>query len=348
MTKRVLTKRWIVVLGIVLLVAGAGYRYYSVKKSDPPAHAIPRHSIVKVERGDLFQYVSSTGIVTANRDLELTFDVGGKVKWVNAAKTQTVEEGTVLVELDQTRQELAYLSAKREYELAKFDAAPTVLKEKELALQVAKADLEAATLSAPFTGLIAESSVQEDEWVSSGTPIMRLLDTSRLFLNVSVDEIDVRYVDIEQSALVSIDAYPEVQLLGRVVEIGIVPESQGQIVVFPVKIEIVDPDPRVRVGMSGEAEIVIQKAENAIIIPFEAVVEEQGTSSVNVVKGDDYETIQVITGLTDGFSVEIVEGLNEGDEILVGNPGLYRTLQGGSSQGRQAPLGSGFVGGVRR
>lgn len=350
MKKRIGAKQWSLLLAIVLAVVGIGYRYYWKSEPQEAANAIPKQSVIVVERGNLSKYVSSTGVITANRDLELAFDVAGRVKQVHVEATQTVEQGTILAELDSTRQELAYLSAKRELDLAKFEAAPSVLKEKELAFQVAKADLEATSLVAPFPGLVAGVGVQKDEWVNSGAAIMRILDTSRLFLEVGVDEIDIRHVHIGQDALVSIDAYPELQLPGTVVEVGIVPDTQGQIVVFPVRIEVTKPDHRVRVGMTAEAEIVVQKAENVIVIPLEAVMQGRGRSSVAVVKGDGLQTVPVVTGLSDGFSIEIVEGLEEGDEILISNPGLYRSLQGngGPQRGGQTPFGPGFVGGVRR
>ncbi len=344
------TKQWGLVIAIVLAIAGIGYRHYSKNEPQEVANAIPRQTVITVGRGNLSKSVSSTGMITANRDLELAFDVGGRVKQVHVEATQTVEQGTILAELDRTRQELAYLSAKRELDLAKFEAAPSVLKEKELAFQVAKAELEATSLVAPFSGLIAGINVQKDEWVNSGATIMRMLDTSRLFLEVGVDEIDIRHVHIGQDALVSVDAYPELQLPGTVVEVGIVPDTQGQIVVFPVKIEVTEPDRRVRVGVTAEAEIVVQKAENVIVIPFEAVMQGRGRSSVALVNGDGLQMVPVVTGLSDGFSIEIVEGLEEGDEILISNPELYRSLGGNSSpqRGGQMPFGPGFVGGVRR
>ena len=344
------TKPMILVLLVVLVMAGLGYRYYQSRRPREVAGTIPKQSVLTVGRGSLSKSVSSTGAITANRDLELAFDVGGRVKQVLAQTTQTVEQGTILAELDQTRQELAYLSAKRELELARFEAAPSVLKEKELAFRVAEADLQATSLTAPFTGFIAGVSVQEEEWVSSGTIIMRILDTSRLFLGVGVDEIDIRHVQIGQEAMISIDAYPELSLPGTVVEVGIVPDNQGQIVVFPVKIELTQLDPRVRVGMSAEAEIVVQRAENVIVVPLEAVTQGRGRSSVAVVQGETIQVVPVVTGLSDGFSIEIVEGLAEGDQILTSNPQLYRSLQGNDAGQRspQTPFQPGYVGGMRR
>ena len=59
---------------------------------------------------------------------------------------------------------------------------------------------------------MAAINVQEDEWANSGTTVLRLLDTSQLFLEVGVDEIDIRHVQVGQGATVTVDAYPELFL----------------------------------------------------------------------------------------------------------------------------------------
>ena len=337
---------------IVAVVMGFAYYYIRTKKAQEVAVIVPAHREITVQRGTLTRGVSSTGTIAAARDVELAFDVGGKVRDIHVQTTEPVEQGAVLARLDDTRQRLAYLNAKRDLELAKFEAAPSVIQEKELELQLAKADLEGTSLIAPFSGVIAAVNAQEDEWVNSGTSVMRLLDTSRLFIEVGVDEVDIRYVQSGQGAAISLDAYPELTLMGTVVEVGIVPRQQGQIVVFPVKIELNDHDPRVRVGMSAEAAIVVEKAEHALVIPFEAVTETRGRSMVTKVTDAGLETVEVVTGLSDGFSIEVKQGLNEGDRILATNHELYGALQGGSrslQRGQSIPsIAPAMGGGLRR
>ena len=346
--RRKFVKTGLIIL-IVIIAVSYGYRLRTQRLEQAAAVLLAGREVV-VTRGDLSRGVSSTGTIAAAQDLELAFDVGGKVKDVFVQATEKVEMGAVLAQLADTEQQMAYLSAKRDLELARFDAAPNVIKEKELQLQIAENNLKNTTLKAPFAGIVARVDIQPEEWVTSGTTVMRLLDTSRMFLNVGVDEVDIRYVEPGQEATITLDAYPELNLSGTVVEVGIVPEASGQVVIFPVKIEINDPDPRVRVGMSAEAEIVVEKAENVLIVPFEAVTSRDGKSIVARVTQEGVEPTEVVTGLSDGFLIEIKDGLKEGDRILASNYELYRTLQGGPAGG---PRGVGGVrvvqpGGVRR
>lgn len=325
------------IIVIVIAILGLGFSYLRTRRTQNVAATMSAHREMMVQRGDLIRGVSSTGVIAAARDLELAFDVGGKVKSISAQTTDVIGEGAILAKLDDTRQRLAYLSAKRDLELAKFEAAPSVIREKELALQLAEADLEGTSLVAPFSGVVAEIGIQEEEWVNSGTPVMRILDTTRLFLEVGVDEVDIRYVQVGQKATISLDAYPELALPGTVVEVGIVPKQQGQIVVFPVRLELDRHDPRVRVGMSAEAEIVVEKAENVLVVPFEAVAEARGRSTVVKVTDAGFESVEVVTGLSDGFSIEIKQGLEEGDRILATNHELYSSLQRGNQSTQRNP-----------
>ncbi|NLJ24438.1 MAG: efflux RND transporter periplasmic adaptor subunit [Firmicutes bacterium] len=346
--KRLVKTGLIIVIAIVIL--GLGFSYLRTRRAQNVASTMPARREITVQRGDVIRGVSSTGTIAAARDLELAFDVGGKVKSISAQTTDVIGEGAVLAKLDDTRERLAYLSAKRDLELAKFEAAPSVIREKELALQLAEADLQGTSLVAPFSGVVAEIGIQEEEWVNSGTPVMRLLDTSRLFLEVGVDEVDIRHVQVGQKATIGLDAYPELTLSGTVVEVGIVPRQQGQIVVFPVRLEVDEYDPRVRVGMSAEAEIVVEKAENVLVVPFEAVAEARGRSTVIKVTDTGLESVEVVTGLSDGFSIEIKQGLNEGDRILATNHELYRSLQRGNQSAQRNPairMPAGIGGGWR-
>lgn len=348
-------KRFFTVVLIFVLVIGiGGVGYWAIRSRNPvkPAIAMPRERVVSVQKRNLIQTVSGTGIITPARDVELTFDVAGKVSSIKVNTTQSVKKGDVLAVLENTTQELAYLSAKRELELAQLESAPSVVKEKELSLRLAEADLEATRLKAPFDGVVAEIDVEEGEWVNTAKPVIRLIDTSHFYVEVNVDEVDIRHVQIGQPVTITLDAYPELKFQGNVIEIGIVPQHQGELVLFPVKIELERPDSRVRTGMSAEANIVVKKAEGVLAVPLDAVVEANGRSLVTVVTETGPQPTPVELGISDGLFVEVKRGLNEGDRVLASNYQLYRTLLGESTSQQQrqqpTPFGPGLGGGRRR
>jgi multidrug efflux pump subunit AcrA (membrane-fusion protein) len=128
-----LVKTGLIVI-IIFAILGFGFSYLKTRKAENVAATMPARREITVQRGDLARGVSSTGTIAAARDLELAFDVGGKVKSILVQTTDLIEEGAILAKLDDTRQRLAYLSAKRDLDLAKFEAAPSVIREKELTL----------------------------------------------------------------------------------------------------------------------------------------------------------------------------------------------------------------------
>ncbi len=303
-------------------VFGTAYAAYTARAADSAGNAAMQ-SAVAVQSRTMTKAISSTGKITPNHDLELTFDVAGKVRSVSAVTTQTVQEGEVLAEIVNSRQELAYSTATREYELAKIDSPARVVEEKELAWQLAKDEFEATVLKAPFAGTVADVKVEPGELVTTTTSVIRLIDSSRLYLEVSVDEVDIRHVEVGQQVAVTVDAHPDLSLQGTVVEIGIVPSESGDLVLFPVKVELKETDPRVRPGMSATAKITVDHVEDALAVPLDAVVEVDGSSVVSVVTADGVKPVPVETGISDGILIEIVSGLQKGDRILASNHQLY-------------------------
>ena len=331
---------WLVVAAVIL--AGVRWYFSAGNNQEAVTEALSGQGVMTVQERSVIKTISSAGQIVPQRDLLVTFDVAGKVQEVAVSSGDTVAEGAILARLNSVNQELSYLTAKREWELAQFDSPPSIVKERELAYQVAKSELEATTLKAPFSGVVAEVNIDVGEMVSTTTQALRLLDLSRMYLEVNVDEVDIRHVELGQPVTIIVDAYPNLTLTGSVVEIGIVPRGSSDLVLFPVKIELDEVDPRVKPGMSAEGRIVVDRVDGALAVPVDAVAQVDGQSMVTVVTDSGNVPTPVETGISDGMFVEIVSGLKAGDKILANN---YRAVARPGSMGRGGPV---VVGGVRR
>ena len=104
------------IIVIVIAILGVSFSYLRTRRAQNAGATLPARREMIVHRGDLIRGVPSTGTIAAARDLELAFDVGGKVKSILAQTTDVIGEGAILAKLDDTRQRLAYLSAKRDLE----------------------------------------------------------------------------------------------------------------------------------------------------------------------------------------------------------------------------------------
>jgi macrolide-specific efflux system membrane fusion protein len=95
----------------------------------------------------------------------------------------------------------------------------------------------------------------------------------------------------------------------------------------------------IKPGMTADLDIIIAKAENVLRVPKEAVIERNGGAAVMLLEGQTTVTRPVVTGLQDDVTVEIREGLEEGDEVLItgSQPALRQQSQSSQSPPRGGP-----------
>lgn len=208
------------------------------------------------------------------------------------------------------------------------------------AVAVAQAQLDKATLTAPFAGVVATLLVEEGSQVNSATPILILLDPSAYYVDVEVDEVDISRVQVGQAVSITLDALPGVELAARVQEMALSPSPGQGVVTYRVRVRITDlEEAQVRPGMTANVRIITQRAENVLIVRRRAVRMENGQAYVErVLPGEVLERVPVRLGLEDPTYVEIVSGLQEGDRVfvrgVVSNP-LQQLMQ-------QPSMGGGF------
>jgi HlyD family secretion protein len=129
---------------------------------------------------------------------------------------------------------------------------------------------------------------------------------------ISVDELDIHSVSLEQEANISLDAISSEKFSAKVTHISKMGRAEGSITKFEVELTL-SPDTRFLIGMNGNAEIITGEAEDVLIIPIEAINED--STGVFVYTGVEREKTYISTGLSDGEFAEITNGLSEGDDI---------------------------------
>ncbi len=202
---------------------------------------------------------------------------------------------------------------------------PLQLEQLELALAQAQLNLESAqraledtVLVAPTSGTITELNIQVGEMASAGqAAVVVISDLSVLTVDVNLDETDVAQVAVGQSALVSVDAFPDADLTGEVTYIAPVAQVQSGVVLYPVTVQIAPTEFPVRAGMTADVEIVSASREGALIVPLRAVHTEGDLAYVYRLSGGQTEQVAVTLGMMTDTEVEIISGLSEGDVVSV-------------------------------
>jgi HlyD family secretion protein len=207
-------------------------------------------------------------------------------------------------------------------------------------------------MRAPMDGIVTALPVEEGEVAvigtmnNPGTKLLTIADMSVVEAVMEVDETDVPNVKVGQHATVTIDAYPNKTFSGIVTEVGSSPIQRTvgggtEAVNFVVKIQVENPPPGVRPGFSASADIVTGTRTKAIGIPIQALVVREKPGAAKTAKPQDEEGVfvndkgavkfaAVTTGLSGESNIEIVKGLNEGQEIVTGPFKALRDLKDGA------------------
>ncbi len=243
-------------------------------------------------------------------------------------------------------------------ELARQQSRESVIQARA-SLDKAKDDLSKATIYAPLAGRVISLAAEEGEVVVSGTMnnpasiIGTIADLSEILAEVDVDETEIADLEIGQEAKLEVDALPDREYAGRLVELGssgFQRPQQPDVTFFKVKVLLADPDPDLRPGMSVRAKIRTAEESNVLVVPIQAVVDRPPLSEGGEADGgkkagrssaggvDDADEIRVVfvveegralqrpveVGISDATRVEIVTGLEAGEQIVTGP---YRSLK---------------------
>lgn len=155
----------------------------------------------------------------------------------------------------------------------------------------------------------------------SGTVLVVLADLDKMLFLGTVDEIDVGRLEEGMNARIRIGALPAREMQGTVVEIAMKSRLVNNASVFDVRIELeMDDEIPLRSGYSAVAEIELDRREDVLVVPERLVRFENDEAFVLIpAPGEEAREVSVELGLSDGLTVEIVAGLDEGDEVLERN-----------------------------
>ncbi|MFK7805347.1 MAG: efflux RND transporter periplasmic adaptor subunit [Anaerolineae bacterium] len=195
----------------------------------------------------------------------------------------------------------------------------TRLAQAQTDLTAARNNLADATLVAPFDGVVTEIFVAEGE-TASGQAV-NLIDMSGLEVVLSVDEVDIGQISMGQPAVVSVETWPDVEIVSEVIAIAPSAVNQNDLISFDVTLSLAESDLPILVGMTANADLITANRENVLLVATSALTADRDTGQyfVNVVNADGTtEQVEVSIGLRDSQFTQITSGLEEGIELLMG------------------------------
>lgn len=190
----------------------------------------------------------------------------------------------------------------------------------DLRVERARRALENATLRAPFAGVIARVHVAQGERVGPNQPVVTLADPTSLRVVAEVDEIDIPRLRVGQPVTVRFDAFPTRPVSGTVEHIAYTALAQRGSTTFPVTVILEENDLPVRPGMNATVTVEAQRLSGVLIVPLRAVRYAGPEAFVVRRRGQVEEEVPVVVGGDDGVNVAILDGVDEGDVIVLPEP----------------------------
>ena len=243
------------------------------------------------------------------------------------------------------------LTSKRDAMEAKRDSERASLELEKAKLDRLSSQLSKCTLKAPKDGLViyanernrqAETEIKNGAKVNEGTTIIRLPNLSRMRADVEVHEAKVDKIRTGMAARVKLQGR---EFDGTVTSVANRPQSNWMSTAKKYVVQVrIDGEPQeVRPGVTAEVEIIVADLKDVIAVPVAAVMEKRGQYFCAVRKGDSIERRAVKLGLGNDKLVNVTEGLEDGDALIL-NP--RKALgedaeEAGAGDGKRGPKGPG-------
>lgn len=198
------------------------------------------------------------------------------------------------------------------------------LKDSDIDALASKTSLGAVfSLTSPIAGIVVERNGTIGATVGSDANVFKIIDISHVWIDANVFEKDLERVRRGQEVKVSVPAFPGATFSGKVILVSSVVDPETRAV--KVRTEVPNPEGRLKPDMFANVQIVTDLHSTAISIPQSAVLNDDGKTVVFISEGNGYQQRQVTTGIQGNDRVEIIDGLQAGDKVVV--KGNYLLLQ---------------------
>ena len=233
---------------------------------------------------------TASGVVQARTEVDVAFQVPGKVVSVGPDEGSAVRAGELLAQIDPTDYRLGLEQAQAQAERAAqererfqplvaagsvaandFERIESGARQSAAAAGLARKRLADARLVAPLSGVVARRAIQPGETAAPGQPVFTIVDVDPVKVRIGVPEVEVAEVHVGQRADVRLPALPGESFAGRVTLVGIAADPATRS--YAVEISVPNPAPhRLKVGMVAEASVYGERLISAITVPAGAVV----------------------------------------------------------------------------
>lgn len=373
---RFLTRRVVVIVGVVVVAVGAGIGTWLGTRSSASA-ATTTTQVVTAALGTIQQTVAATGTLEPATQANVNFAVSGKVTAVDVSVGQTVTSGQTLAtvndsalvsSLDSAQETLQAAEAKLAADqssgapASQINADNSAVTAAQSQVAGAQQQVDEATLTAPMAGTVASVSLAVGNEVSgasaggggngggnssasssSGSSAeIVIIDTGSWLVQASVDDTSIGQLTQGDQARI-VPNGSSTTVFGTVASIGLIASSSSSgVATFPVTIDVTGDPPGLYSGTSANVTIIVKQLTDVLTVPSAALRFQNGNTYVELVRSGGNVPQQVTVGATSGGQAQITSGLSAGDQVL---ETIVRQTGGTTGRTRTGGFGGGGFGG---
>lgn len=336
-------KVWRALVAIVLLVSLGAWTYNTLMENKEKVEGrvyerdFTRNTPVQVssvKKKNLSQSKRLLGTFEPNRELDIKVQAQGEVIREAISEGQMVSSGALIAKVDDDQLRYQLIAAEADMEDAKravdryknltdndavakvqLDNAQLRLASAESRVKVLQKQIAQTSVTAPFSGVITDKMFEKGTVVAPGMPLAHLVEISTLKLIVQVPEEDLLSFEKGQEIIVHADVHPEAEYQGVVSMVGAQGDKSHN---FPVHISVKNNEEYpLRAGMYGTIQFDQSANVETLVIPREALVGSTRDANVYKVEGEKAYLQSVVLGATSGAELEVISGLEAGDQVVV-------------------------------
>lgn len=351
-------KKWIrylvIALIIIVILFGLGNRLgYFGKKDQRTALVSGRTNQVLPVKATIIQprplvdNLVAAGAIKADEQVDISSEASGRIVSILFDEGSQVKKGDLLVtinnadlkaQIDRNRHQLTLaeqreqrqkmLLEKQGISQQAYDQVFTELSTMKAEAAVLQAQLDKTLIRAPFDGVLGLRQLSEGAYVTPGMKIVQLAKIQPVKIEFSVPDRYAGYLKKGSEISFSVDNVNS-QFIGKVYAIEAVVDQQTRS--LPVRALYANTEMNVKPGSFARVEIALTSLDNALQIPAEALIPEMGGNKVFVYRNGLAQPVKVLIGLRSASSIQIIEGLQQGDTVITTGilqmrPGLAVTI----------------------
>lgn len=252
------------------------------------------------------------GVQSARDQLRLAEDARGQIT-IAKRDVQTAREG-----VRQAQEGLNAAIANRDQVAMSertIEAAGAAVGQACAARNAASLAVAKHTVYAPVAGLVASRMVDRGEGASPGFPVMRIVNINPIRIEAVVSEMDIDRVGLGDRGVVTLDGLADKQFVGTVTDIA--PQTSRATRNYVVRLQVDNAAGAIKPGMFARVQLVLETHSDSVLVTRDALVESDGQRLVYVVPDGKVQVREVTVGAISRNVVEIIEGVSEGERVIV-------------------------------